>query len=66
MSNADVTAAYQRMRDTRKALYAEMDGVAPMHPEHVHAFDMCDSQAFALDDELCARDMPLPGAREVA
>jgi hypothetical protein len=56
LTDSQLSAAYLAAENERRQLMAQNDSGADIDA----ALDAIDSQLFQLDDELCARDLPLP------
>jgi hypothetical protein len=56
LTDLQLSAAYLAAENERRQLMAQHDSGADIDA----ALDAIDSQLFQLDDELCARDLPLP------
>lgn len=56
LTDSQLSAAYLSAENERRALIAQHDNGADVDA----ALDALDAQLFQIDDELCARDLPLP------
>ena len=57
LTDEQLSAAYLSAENARRALMARYDDGAEIDDA---ALDAIDAQLFQIDDELCARDLPLP------
>jgi hypothetical protein len=57
LTDAQLSAAYLAAESERRQLKTLHDSGADVDDS---VFDAIDSQLFQIDDELCARDLPLP------
>lgn len=56
LTNEQLNAAYLNAENARRALMTQHDSGANVDA----ALDDVDARLFQIDDELCARDLPLP------
>ena len=56
LTDSELNAVYLNAENERRQLIAQHDSGADIDA----ALDAIDAQLFYLDDELCARDLPLP------
>jgi hypothetical protein len=57
MTDEQLNAAYLSAENERRQLMAQYDDGADIDDA---VFDVLDTRLFQIDDELCARDLPLP------